>query len=115
MYTVNPLRGTLANSDNPHEMQHNAAFHMGPHCLLIIKQTSGTEVQLNLEISTCEPLKYTMGNTKLTVSICMGKSIRIQRVENLPGKSTLTFGFGPRRFSPNVNGLFRFSGAICRF
>ena len=25
---------TLANSDDPDEMQHNAAFHQGLHCLL---------------------------------------------------------------------------------
>ena len=24
--------GTLANSDDPDEMQHNAAFHQGLHC-----------------------------------------------------------------------------------
>ena len=26
--------GTLANSEDPDEMQHNAAFHQGLHCLL---------------------------------------------------------------------------------
>ena len=26
--------GTLANSDDPDEMPHNAAFHQGLHCLL---------------------------------------------------------------------------------
>ena len=25
--------GTLANSEDPDEMQHNAAFHQGLHCL----------------------------------------------------------------------------------
>ena len=29
--------GTLANSEDPDEMQHNAAFHQGLHCLLKIK------------------------------------------------------------------------------
>ena len=33
--------GTLANSEDPDEMQHNAAFHQGLHCLLEIKQSSG--------------------------------------------------------------------------
>ena len=33
---------------------------------------------LYFENSTCDPLKYTMGSPKLIVSICMGKSIRIQ-------------------------------------
>ena len=26
--------GSLANSEDPDEMQHNAAFHQGLHCLL---------------------------------------------------------------------------------
>ena len=26
--------GTLAKSEGPDEMPHNAAFHLGPHCLL---------------------------------------------------------------------------------
>ena len=34
---------TLANSEDPDEMQHNAAFHQGLHCLLRFKQASGTE------------------------------------------------------------------------
>ena len=32
----NPLTGTLANSEDPDEMPHNAAFHQGLHCLLLI-------------------------------------------------------------------------------
>ena len=35
--------GTLANSEDPDEMQHNAAFHEGLYCLLILKGQSGTE------------------------------------------------------------------------
>ena len=34
LYTGNTLMGTLANSEDPDEMQHNAAFHQGLHCLL---------------------------------------------------------------------------------
>ena len=48
--------GTLANSVDPDEMQHSAAFHQGFHCLLNLKQPSGTEKHHNLENSTCEPL-----------------------------------------------------------
>ena len=33
--------GTLTNSEEPDEMQHNAAFHQGLHCLLGLKQPSG--------------------------------------------------------------------------
>ena len=29
--------GTFANSEDPDEMQHNAAFHQGLHCLLKLK------------------------------------------------------------------------------
>ena len=36
--------GTLARSEDPDEMQHDAAFHQGLHCLLRLKQTSRTEI-----------------------------------------------------------------------
>ena len=41
--------GTLANSEDPDEMQHNAAFHQGLHCLLRLKQPSVTEMHNKLE------------------------------------------------------------------
>ena len=63
---------TLASSKDPNEMKHNAAFHQGLHCFLRLKQPSGTEIHHNLENSTCDPLKYTIGNPILIVSICMG-------------------------------------------
>ena len=59
--------GTLANSKYPDEMQH---YHQGLHCLLRLKQPSGTEIHNNLEVSTCNPLKYLMGSPILIVSIC---------------------------------------------
>ena len=31
--------GTKANSEDPDEMLHNAAFHQGQHCLLRLKQS----------------------------------------------------------------------------
>ena len=31
--------GTLAHSEYPDEMQHDAAFDLGLHCLLRLKQT----------------------------------------------------------------------------
>ena len=74
----NPETGTFANREDPDEMQHYAAFHQRLHCFLT---TSGTEMHHNLEISTCEPLKYTMGSPILTVSICMGTSMRMQKVK----------------------------------
>ena len=54
--------GTLANSEDPDEMQHNAAFHLGLHCLLQLKHPSGTEIHDNLENYTCDPSKSTMGS-----------------------------------------------------
>ena len=71
----------LANSEDPDEMQNNAAFHQGLQCLLRINQPSGTEIDHNLENSTCDPLKYKMGNRILIVSACMGRSTRLQRVK----------------------------------
>ena len=38
--------GTLTNSEGPDEMQHNAAFNRGLHCLLRLKQPSGTEIKI---------------------------------------------------------------------
>ena len=37
--------GTLANNEDPDEMQHNAVYHQGLHCLqrLSLKQPCGTE------------------------------------------------------------------------
>ena len=37
LYTGNHLRGTLVNSEDLDEMQHNAAFHQGLHYLLRLK------------------------------------------------------------------------------
>ena len=34
LYTSDSLLHTSANSENPDEMPHNAAFHQGQHCLL---------------------------------------------------------------------------------
>ena len=74
--------GTLGDSGDQDEMKHNAAFHQGLQCYLRLKQPSGTEIHHNLDNYTCDPFKNTMGNSILIVSICMGKPIRIQRVNN---------------------------------
>ena len=62
---------TLTNSEDPDEMH---------HCLLRLKQYSGIEMHHNLGNSTCDPFNYKMGSPIFVVSICMGKSIRIGRV-----------------------------------
>ena len=46
------------NSENPDEMSQNAAFHQGLYCFLRYKLSLRTEGQHKLEISTCDPLKY---------------------------------------------------------
>ena len=37
---------TFVNSEDPNAMQHYAAFHQGPHFLLRLKQSSGTEFNI---------------------------------------------------------------------
>ena len=49
--------GTLANSVDPDEMQHNAAFHQCLDCLLRSKESSGTEIHHKLENFIWDPLK----------------------------------------------------------
>ena len=48
---------TLANNEDSDEMQHNAEFHQGLHCLLRSKNLSGQKYIIILETSTCDPLK----------------------------------------------------------
>ena len=70
--------GTVANSEEPDEMQHHAAFHQTLHCLQRLKQSSWTEIHHSFENFTCNFLRYIMDSPILIVLICMGKSIRIQ-------------------------------------
>ena len=46
--------GTLANTEDLDEMQHDAAFHQGLHCLLRLKQPSGKEIHHDLETVNCD-------------------------------------------------------------
>ena len=39
------ITGSLANSEDPDEMPHTAAFHHGLHCLLRLKRTLWKEIQ----------------------------------------------------------------------
>ena len=47
--------GTLANSEDPDEMQHNAAFHQGLRYLPGLEQPLGTEILDSLEILPVTP------------------------------------------------------------
>ena len=78
IWNLNPLySGTLANSEDPDEMQPYAAFHRGLLSLLRLKQSLGTKIHNKLENSTCNPLlKYTMGCPILIVSTYMRKTIK---------------------------------------
>ena len=46
---------TLANSEEPDEMPHNAAFHLDLQCLLRQKQSTEKEIHFYLEIITSDP------------------------------------------------------------
>ena len=72
--------GTLANIEDPDEMQYDAAFHKGLRCKLKLKRLSETDLHYNLENCACEPLMSTMSGPILIVLISLGKSIRLQRV-----------------------------------
>ena len=56
------------------------ASHQGPQCLLRQKQSSEKEIQLYLEIITCNSLMYTMDIPKFIVSIQKEESISALRV-----------------------------------
>ena len=60
--------GTLANSEDPDEMLHDAAFHQGLQCLLRQNQSSGKENQYFVEIKSCDPSICKMDHPDLTVS-----------------------------------------------
>ena len=60
--------GSLANSEDPDEMPHSAAFHQGRYYLLRLKRSSEKEIQFQLEIITCDPSIHTMNHHKFIVS-----------------------------------------------
>ena len=73
-----PLTGTLAKSEDPDEMLHIAAFHLGLHCLLRQNRSSEKEIQYFLEIITFNRSIYTMDN--LIVYSFTENSVGPQRV-----------------------------------
>ena len=50
LYTGNPLTDTLANSGDPDEMLHYAAFHQDLHCLLDIIDLQRKKYNIFFEI-----------------------------------------------------------------
>ena len=57
--------GTLANSEDPDEMTHHAAFRQGLHCLLRQNHSSEKEIQFFFGIITCDPSIYTTDHPSL--------------------------------------------------
>ena len=56
LYIGKPKTCTLANNDDPDEMPKKVAFQLGLYCLLRLKQSSETELHLDLDILTCDLL-----------------------------------------------------------
>ena len=73
--------GTLANSEDPDEMPHCAAFHHSLHCLLRQNGCSKKEKQYFGDIMTCDPSIYTMDHHIYIVCNFMEKSIGLKRVK----------------------------------
>ena len=48
---------TFANSEDPDEMQHNAAFHQGLHCLFSLKRSSDKKKTIFFENHNLTPLE----------------------------------------------------------
>ena len=72
--------GTLANSVDPDEMPHNAAFHQGLDCLL--RQNRSSEICF-LKIITCDLSIYTMDHPDFIVCSFMENSIGLKSVKEL--------------------------------
>ena len=61
--------GTLANSEDPNEMLHNAAFHQDLHCLLRLKHLQRKRLNFSWKIITCDPSIHTMNHSTLMYHI----------------------------------------------
>ena len=72
VFNINPLKtgrthpDILKISEDPDEMPHNAAFHLGLHCLLRQNRSSRKKTMLS-EIISCDPSMYTMDHPYLIV------------------------------------------------
>ena len=72
--------GTMANSEDPDEMPHKAAFHQGLHCCQDEINFQRMKSVFSGSI-TCDPSTYTMDNSDFIVSIFMETSIGLKRVK----------------------------------
>ena len=72
--------GTLVNSEDPDEMQHNGAFHQGLHCLLKLNQSSKKEILYFFGNYNLQSLNIYNGPSDLTVSNFMENSIGLEKV-----------------------------------
>ena len=59
--TVVTPKCTLANSEDPDEMPHHAAFYQGLNCMV----RPSEKKPVNLDIITCDPKIYTMDRPDL--------------------------------------------------
>ena len=74
LYILNSYMSSSANSEDPDEMLHHAAFHQST-LFAKTKQYSVKEIQFYLRIITCDPLIYTLDHPKLIVSNLREESI----------------------------------------
>ena len=61
--------GTLANSEYPDEIEHNTAFHHGLHCLLRLKQPSGTDIHNKIGPVTQKKIQCKIAIIFLSISL----------------------------------------------
>ena len=73
----------MSNSEDPDERQHNAAFHLGLHCLLKPKESSDKEIQFYLKNITCDP-SIKMDPPNVTISTRKGNSLVHKELEPKP-------------------------------
>ena len=82
--------GTWANSEDPEEMPHNAAFYLSLHCLLK-KLDLQKEMQNILEIIPSDPSIYTMDHTDFIVCSFVENSIGLKGIIELVFGSAYEF------------------------
>ena len=73
-------RSTLANSEDPDEIPHDAAFHQGLHYFLLQCQSS-EKYNIYGEIIACDPLRYKMDHPDFIIHVALWKlSLVLNRV-----------------------------------